>query len=259
MYSNKHNAKRKIPRITRHTATLTQLYNSPHRRLPQAFTQTHKRKQEKKLPLPCCASTHSTTASRLSCLAPLVPRASRASRLSSTCASRPSRLSCLAPLEHVRLSSNVRFSSTCASQATCASQHVFSQASLSPLCRALCVRCLSSSLSYSDSHTPTCASQHTLSALRPVLFWARFYPCPPIGRGHAAPPPAFPRFGKTSRQMSRICCYVDPCGRFWRETSPPPRCVSICPAGSVTTRCTFDGECRWWWVLGRWRRRELGV
>ena len=47
-----------------------------------------KEKRKRELQLPCCASTHSTTASRLSCLAPLVPRASRASQvLTSTCAS----------------------------------------------------------------------------------------------------------------------------------------------------------------------------
>jgi len=166
MYSNKHNAKRKIPRSTRHTATLTQLYNNPHRRLPQAFTQTHKRKQEKKLQLPCCALTHSTTAPS-SCLAPLEHVRLDNVHLSTTGTSRQR-----APLD------NVHLSATCTSRqraplcnvhlsATCTSRHV------APLDN---VRCLPSSLPL-RLHTElyerflhTSAPQHVLCHLRLALF-----------------------------------------------------------------------------------------
>ena len=106
---------KKYDRPTRHTATLRRLYINPHRRLPQAFAHkpNKEKRKRKESQLPLCASTHSTVASRLSCLAPLVPRASRASQARA-------------------LLSNVRFS------ATCASQHV---------------RCLPSSLSLSSSRT----------------------------------------------------------------------------------------------------------
>ena len=36
----------------------------------------------------------------------------------------------------------------------------------------------------------------------------------------------------------------------WREISPRPCRASIRPAGSVTTRCSFDGEYRWWCSVG---------
>ena len=244
------------------------MYINPHRRLPQAFAHKPNKEKRKESQLPCCASTHSTTASRLSCLsrlAPLVPRASRASRLSCLAplvprASRASRLSCLAStcasLQRALLG-NVRFhnvhlplrlSSTllcAASQAaslshksthrtlTCASQHVLSE------------RFLHSDLSLS-SNSLSCGllklSTHNLTALRPALFWARCIRVRQSG-GHATPPPAASRFRNRPMMSLRS---GGPRGRFWRETSPRPRRVSIRPAGHVTTRCTFDGECRWW-------------
>ena len=224
----------KIYPTTRHTATLTQLYNSPHRRLPQAFTQTHKRKEKG-------VATSLLHVDPQHDRSELVPRASRA---------RASRQR--APLD------NVHLSTTCTSRQRAPLDN--SPRSSLRLHSALYERFLhTSALSMSSA---TCASPSSLrvaSALRQSA-------------GHATPPPAFPRFG--NRQMSRIC-WGDPRGRFggasrrasekqadtdahlllrrsarafWREPSPPPRRVSIRPAGSVTTRCTFDGECRWWCV-----------
>jgi len=110
--------------------------------------------------------------------------------------------------------------------------------------------------------------RHVLPALRPDLSWARSIRVRQSGEDTLPFPPAFPRFG--SRQIRKMRFYLlDPRGRFggtscrapenqadtepqqqrsapalWRETSPPPRRVFIHPWGSVTTRCSFDGECR---------------
>ena len=171
-----------------------------------------KRKQEKELQLPCCASTHSSTASR---------------------ASRASRLSCLAPrapLGHVRLST------TCASQATCTSHHVPTDSSLPDSQTPHSVSTpehvfpqnSTSAYSHTCSHTPlshhsvksstlralshTSTPQHVLSALHPALFWARCNRVRQSGADTPPFPPLFPRFGNR-QMMMRICCY-SPRARF---------------------------------------------
>ena len=201
--------KRKYP-TRRHTATLTQLYNNPHRRLPQAFA--HKPNKEKKgvaTSLLRVDPQHDC----LACLAPLVPRASRASRLSrlpATCASQAR-----APLSNVRLS------------ATCAFLSQFSSSS-------------------SLTHRQTRALPHKYSTLlspsatapRPLL--GALHPCPPIGMTRH-PSPCRSSLRKQAHDEHLV-------GRsaraFWREISARPRRVSIRPSGSVTTWCLFDGECR---------------
>ena len=176
-----HNAAKEYPNKREHTATLRRFYSNPHRRLPQAFTHKPNKRKRKESPLPFCASTHSTTASRLS---PLVPRASC---LSSTCASQQ-----LAPLSNVRLS------------ATCASQHVLchvrlastsSRKQLQLSSGRVPTRPLSSSPECFSTRAPSCAPL-TYSALlspsttapRPLL--GALHPCPPIGRTrHPSPLP----------------------------------------------------------------------
>ena len=59
--------------------------------------------------------------------------------------------------------------------------------------------------------------------------------------GHVTPPPCASRSRDRQRRMT--CCYAC-AGVFGGEISPPPRRASIRPAGNVTTRCAFDGECR---------------
>ena len=240
LQANKHNAKEIRP-TTRHMATLRRLYINPHRRLPQAFTQTHKRKQEKKLELPCCASTHSTTA--------------------------PS--SGLAPLEHVRLD-NVHLSTTLPGTLTCASpralpskqplsleftrgtlshchvrfstrllpraprQHVLSQAasalfSHSTLVRAFQARLTASSFLslLSDSTLSVLSATLLCPPTRPALFWARCIHLRQSG-GHATPPP---RCFSLQKQADTEPSQQRSARAFWRETSPPPRRVSIRSSG----------------------------
>ena len=265
LQANKHNAKEIRP-TTRHTATLTQLYNNPHRRLPQAFAhKPNKEKRKKESQLPLCASTHSTVASRLSCLAPLVPLEHV----------RASRLSCLAPLEHVRLSS------TCASQPRALLEHVLFHNVHLPLhlsSTLLCAASQTASLSHKSTHrTPSLCqvlrpafsnsdlslssnslscgllklSTHNLTALRPALFSVHQRAPPSSGRVASAPPIARTRHPSPCRSSLWKQADDEPsqrrsARRFGGKTSPRPRRFSIRPAGSVTTRCTFDGECRWW-------------
>jgi len=213
----KDNAIEKYNPTTRDTATLTPLYNNPHRRLPQAFKCL------------ACLVPRASRSSRLSCL---VPRASRASRARVPLVPRASRAR--APLKHVRLSA------TCASRQLSPSTperflHTSSPSAFSTLI------CLSSN---SLSSGLLKLSTHVLSALRPALFWARRIRT--ANRTDTPPlPPAASRFRKQAddEPSQRRSAQA-----FWRETSPRTRRVSIRPAGSVTTRCTFDGECRWWCV-----------
>ena len=159
-----------------------------------------KRKQEKELQLPCCASTHSTTApsSCLTCFAPLVPLVPRASRARTsrqrapldtctsrpTCASRPRLLSTL-----FRLHSRAGFSST------------------SRQTRAFLTLRLPRALFC------TSAPQHVLSALRLALFWARCNRVHQSGADTPPFPPAFPRFGNRQMRKMRFCCYASETGR----------------------------------------------
>ena len=119
-------------------------------------------------------------------LAPLVPRASRASRASQA----------RAPL------SNVRLSATCASRQHTDRLERFlplspSQTTRPPastslsVSQALYVRFSTRPFTELSPSTQICFLP--LTAPRPLL--GALHPCPPIGRGHAAPPPAFPRFG----------------------------------------------------------------
>ena len=224
-----------------------------------------KEKRKRELQLPCCASTHSTTASRLSCLSPLVPRASRASRAS--------HLSCLSPVSHVRLSStgasqaraslrNVRLPATCANVAFLSQFSSSSSALLPSTHTELSHVRLSSTCTSSQTppSTLSCASRHVrLSSTpasyslvsqaralhhssRPALFWAHCIRVRQSG-GHATPPPCLSSLRKQAEDEDLLRRSAR---AFWRETSPRPRRVSIRLAGSVTTRCTFDGECRWW-------------
>ena len=282
-YTSKRNtSNRKLYPDTRHTATLRRFYNNPHRRLPQAFTQTHKRKQEKKLQLPCCASTHSMTAPS-SCLAPLehvrldnvhlsttCPSRQGAPldnvHLSTTCASRPR-----APLGHVRLSTtctsrqsapldNVHLSATCASRQlsqvlsstlppkqplspvlTQNSDVRFSTRPLSPstlsLSQVLRPAFSFIQVQYSDS---TSAFSTRPSSTAPRSLLGALHPSPPIGRTRHPSP----GLSSLRKQADTEPSQQRSARAFWRETSPPPRRVSIRPSGSVTTRCSFDGECR---------------
>ena len=152
---------KKYDRPTRHTATLRRLYNNPHRRLPQAFAHkpNKEKRKRKESQLPLCASTHSTVASRLSCLAPLVPLVPlKHVRLSATCASQQRALLASTPTDSSAFSLSLRLRplghqlpplSPSLKHFTCASQHVLSQNSLQVL-----------------------RSAFSLS-LRPALFWAR--------------------------------------------------------------------------------------
>ena len=81
--------------------------------------------------------------------------------------------------------------------------------------------CAHSTLSLHSLRTRTlCSLQHVLTQsslpTRPLRTAPRsllgaLHPSPPIGRGHATPPPAFPRFG--NRQMRKMrFCFLDPRG-----------------------------------------------
>ena len=167
-----------------------------------------------------CASTHSTVASRLSCLAPLVP------------------------LKHVR------FSATCASQQRALLSNVRFSARALPSKQPLSLKFTHRTLSCASHNVhlpnrtlslPSTQTCFLLPTPRPALFWARCNRVRQSGEDTAPFPPAAPCFG--NRQMSRIC-WGRSARPFWRETSSRPRRVSIRPSGSVTTRCSFDGECR---------------
>ena len=161
--SKRNTSNRKLYPDTRHTATLRRFYNNPHRRLPQAFTQTHKRKQEKEV-----ATSLLRIDPQLDCLA---PRASRASRLSSTCASRQR-----APLGHVRLSTTLPGPPQYSALVRASQAHALKSASSHNS------KPLVSAASQAASRTPTLvlstsAFQHTLSALRPFSSHVRFPTC----------------------------------------------------------------------------------
>ena len=233
--TKEHNAVIELPRLRDTWQHLYDSILSPTGAFPQAFThKPNKEKRKRELQLPCCASTHSTTASRLSCLSCLSsmcasqPRAPRASR--------PSRLSCL--------------SSTCASQqraplastptASCASSHSSTPLSCGPLKQPLSH---SRVLYERFLHTSSPLSLHS-----DLLFPSTHAPRPLLGalhphrqsQGHATPPPCRSSLRKQAdedllRRSARA---------FWREISPRPRRVSIRPTGRVTTQCSFDGECR---------------
>ena len=174
----------------------------------------------------------------------LVPRASRArtSRqrapldnvpLSATCASRQR-----APLGHVRLSTLAPLDN--------------SPRSSLRLHSALSVQLLHGRFLHSS------APQHVLCHVRLALFSSSTLlsqvpfsnvPRPLFGHVASAPPIARTRHPSPGRSSLREQADDEPSQRrsaraFWRETSPPPRRVAIRPSGSVTTRCTFDGECR---------------
>jgi len=127
---------KKYDRPTRHTATLRRLYNNPHRRLPQAFAHkpNKEKRKRKESQLPLCASTHSTVASRLSCLAPLVPL--KHVRLSATCASQQRALLASTPTDSSAFSLSLRLRPLghqlppLSRTHTCASPHVLLQNSL---------------------------------------------------------------------------------------------------------------------------------
>ena len=117
----------------------------------------------------------------------------------------------------------------------------------------------------------TCASRarapHSrLQPSRPALFGARRICSPPIGRGHAALPRLSSPWNRQIREMQMMDYYrtVTHVGVSAGHLAAPqktrpilshrsgprgcfggkPRRVSIRPAGNVTTRCSFDGECR---------------
>jgi len=130
--------------------------------------------------LPCSASTHSSTASRLSCL----------SCLASTC-----------------LSCNVRFSTRVSLKPR---PLLKPRALLEP--RAFLTHVLFH-VRFAGTSSRKPLSLHSLShhsglqPFRPALFWARFSIS---ANGESTPPlpPAFPRFGSWQMRMMRICCYV---------------------------------------------------
>ena len=184
-----------------------------------------------------CASTHSTVASRLS----------------STCASQQrAPLSILSTVSDQSATSfHLSLTSPPLSLSHKYSDVRFSTRPLSPSTLSLS-QVLRPAFSFSHCAPPSSGRVATVSA----------------NREHTPPlPPAFPRFGNRQRRMS--ICWGDPRGRFggksrrasekqaddepsqrrsarafWQENSPRRRRVSIRPAGRVTTRCSFDGECR---------------
>jgi len=190
------------------------------------------------LQLPCCASTHSSTASRLSCL----------SCLSCTCASRAR-----AHLDNVYLSTTLpgtpQYSALVrASQAHAlksASSHnskplvsaASQAASRTPtliLSRALLntpsATCASparpfASLSLttlSQVHTQNSTSAFSTRLLRtaPRSLLGAFQPCPPIGRGHATPPPCLSSLRKQADEDDAHLLLRRSARAFRRDISP---------------------------------------
>jgi len=207
------------------------------------------------------------------------PLRTRASRLSSTCVSTTCTSRQRAPLGHVRLSS------TCTSRQL--SQVLSTRAGFSSTshCKQLPLTSQTphtlspfrlSQVKYSDLRfLHTSAPQHVLCHVRLALFsdstlsvlldstsafstrphsdvprslLGALHPCPPIARTRHPSPCRF-SFQKQADEDDAHLLLRRSARAFRRDISPPPRRVSILPAGSVTTRCTFDGECRWWCVL----------
>ena len=151
---------------------------SPNRRLPQAFTHKPSKRKEKGVATSLFHVDPSTTA--------------------------PS--SGLAPLEHVRLD-NVHLSTMCTSRQRAPLGHV-----------RLSSTCTSRQLSQVLTQTPLCSLRalppHERPSARPPPRAPRVFPVSANREDTPPLPPAFPRFGNRQMRMMRICCYVDPRGRF---------------------------------------------
>ena len=210
MYSNKHNAKRNTTDYATPSNTYTILFYPPtgasHKH--SHMNPIKEKKKESRLPF-----FTSTTAR---------PLRARASRLSSTCVSTTCTSRQRAPLDNVHLSGapldNVRLSSTCTSRQL---SQVLTQTPLCslralppherpsarPLPRAPRQHVFSPAASALSSHSTLNQYSDSLlfptliflsQPLHPALFWARCIRVRQSG-GHAAPPPAAARFGKTGR------------------------------------------------------------
>ena len=177
-------------------------------------------------------------ASRLSCLAP-----PKQLRLSATCASQQRASPARAPLSNVRLSArpltwpSSQLSSSSSALVRFSSFHVPPKHST-----------LSAAPPPKYSHTRASQVLHTQTLLssvfhppRPALFWTR---CIHTRQSEEDTPPLPLPFLASDFEGDDDPLVGRSARAFWREISPRPCLASIRPSESVTTRCSFDGECR---------------